>query len=381
MNRLSLFFLGLVILTTPAVCAAKNMTVWDLQNQDKLEGWNTVNLTSVQLMPQGLSIQTDTAGQIVKVSKLRHSVDTISTTYTSPTGGKGIFIWRAPGMKEDEVYQVPVDFVASSTPQQLVLNMNKVPEWNARSDRIGFVLMPNIDFVLQKMEFSGESSMGSLIYPFKSFFKLDQARAYSINFLWGPLMTYSESQFSALLTEFPPVADSWNIAFYYILGIGLLITLWRKRRIGRKAVTAFFVLFACIWILYDARMGAEVLGYAHKDMKTWWSKPYELKDYRDRGSFAAFSQLVTEYTEGKENYVFLASHGWPFWSTLLYTAYPALPVTLENATDDIETWVVYNRRDIQIDESGRLTIGGEVISPPGDVMLNFEPGSFVFLTR
>ena len=128
-------------------------------------------------------------------------------------------------------------------------------------------------------------------------------------------------------------------------------------------------------------MGTEIISYAHKDVKTWWSQPYKLKDYRDRGSFAAFSHLVTEYTEGEENYVFVASHGWPYWSTLLYTAYPSLPLRLEEATDDVRTWVIYNRRDISLDDQNRLTLDGEPITPPGDMMLNFEPGSFVFQIR
>ena len=381
MNRFSSYLLGLVILMTPALCHAEKVTVWDLQNQATLEGWNTVNLTTVQLMPEGLSITTSTAGQLVKKSKLRHSVDTISTTYISPTGGEGIFIWRAPGMKEEEVYQVPVTFKPGGTPQQLVLNMSNVPEWNSRSDRIGFVLNANIEFLLQQMEFSGPSTMDSIVYSVKTFFTLDQARAYSINFLWGPLRTYTERQYTGLFSQFPPVADSWNTVFYYILGIGLIIALWRKRRIGRKATVAFFILFAIIWVLYDARMGTEIVSYAHKDVKTWWSQPYKLKDYRDRGSFAAFSHLVTEYTEGEENYVFVASHGWPYWSTLLYTAYPSLPLRLEEATDDVRTWVIYNRRDISLDDQNRLTLDGEPITPPGDMMLNFEPGSFVFQIR
>ncbi len=380
MQRILHYLLGLVVLCVPAVCHADKVTVWDLQNQTQIEGWNTVNLTSTQLIPDGLYITTTTPGQVVKVSNLTHHVDTVAISYTSPTGGEGVFIWRAPGMDEDQVYQIPITFAAGPADQKLVLDMSRIPEWDSASDRIGFVINAGVTMTLQKMEFSGPSSFNALVYPLKTFFRFDEARAYSVNFLWGPLMTYSEHQYNALFTAFPPSADSWNTVFYWVLGIGCVCMLWKKRKYGHKAIVVFFLLVSVLWVLYDARMGAEILSYAKKDVDTWWSQPYERKVYRDRASFAAFADLATEYTEGEDSYVFIASHGWPFWSTILYTNYPALPKQLDAATNE-SVWLIYNRPDISQNEEGRLVINGEPISPPGDIMLPFETGSFIFLTR
>jgi len=283
-------------------------------------------------------------------------------------------------MPQGQAYQIPIEFIVSTVPQRMVLDLSNIPEWKVKTDTIGFVISAGTNIVLQTVEFSGSSSVDMLMYPLKSFFTLDQARAYSINFLWGPLMTYSQDQYDALLTTMPPQADSWNRVLYVAIIIALLWTLWRKRQTGRKAVVVFFLFFAFLWIVYDARMGAEIIGYAQKDVQTWWSQPYELKDYRDRGSFAAFADLVQEYTEGKDAYAFLASHGWPYWSTIQYSTYPALPRTLEDVDESIDTWIIYNRNDITIDASNRLSLDNKPISPPGKVMLNFEPGSFVFIT-
>lgn len=380
MHRLYSFILGLFILCLPALCNAENVTTWNLRRQTQLEGWHMANLTTVNLLSEGLSIKTDTTGQATKNTQIPHNTFSVAITYTSSTGGNGVFIWRSADMKQGQAYQIPIDFVASTEPQRMVLDMSNIPEWNIKSETIGFVISAGTNIVLQKVEFSGPSMTETLWYPVKTFFKFDQARAYSINFLWGPLMTYTQDQYDALLTTFPPQADSWNTVLYIAIAIALVWALWRKRKTGRRAIVAFFLFFACLWILYDARMGAELIGYAYTDVQTWWSKPYEMKNYRDRGSFAAFADLVQQYTKGKDGYIFLASHGWPFWSTLQYSTYPARPRTLEEYNDTIDTWIIYNRSDISLDESNRLILDGKPISPPGKVMLNFEPGSFVFIT-
>jgi hypothetical protein len=368
-------------LMVPAVCNAENTTTWSMMNQDKVEGWNTVNLTTVNLIPQGLAISTETTGQLVRVSKFRHSVDKIGITYISPAGGGGLFFWRAPGMAEDQAFQIPISFNVSTTQQQTVLDMGQVPEWDARSDRIGFVLDAGSQVILQEITFIGPSFADKIIFPLKTFFDFDQMRAYSINFLWGPMMTFSDEQRAQLYTKTPPLGDSWNIVFYWVLGIALLLVLLIKKIIRRNHFGMFFMLFAALWILYDFRMGSELIHFARTDLKIWWSKPIEIKDYRDRDSFTAFANVAQKFTEGKENYVFIASHGWPFWGSMTYESYPALPVTYDSNTEGVDTWIIFNRNDITVNDEGRLMINGKPTSPPGDIMMTFEPGSFVFVTR
>ena len=380
-HRLALLPIVIVALMLPSVCNAAKTTTWSMMNQDKVEGWNTNNLTTVNLIPEGLAISTDTQGQLVRVSKLRHNVDKIGITYISPTGAGGLFFWRAPGMAEDQAFQIPISFNQSMTQQQTILDMGQVPEWDARSDRIGFVLDEGSQLILQEMAFTGPSLIDKIVFPLKTFFDFDQMRAYSVNFLWGPLMTFSEEQRTQLYAQTPPNGDSWNIVFYWILGLTLVVILLLKKFMRRDYFYLFFMLFAALWIVYDIRIGSELISFANTDIKTWWSKPIEIKDFRDRGSFTAFAKTVVPFTEGKENYVFIASHGWPFWGSIRYEAYPALPVTYDGDTEGIDTWIIYNRNDIKLDDEGRLTINGEPISPPGDIMMNFEPGAFVFVTR
>ncbi len=368
-------------LMAPGVCSAAKTTTWNLMNLQKLEGWNTANLTTVNLIPQGLAVSTQTQGQLVRISDLRHNVDKISINYISPTGANGLFFWRAPGMEDESVFQIPISFTQSSTQQKVILDMGDVSEWDARSDRIGFVLDGGSQLILQEMSFTGPGFIDSIVYPLKTMFKLDEIHAYSINFLWGPLMTYSQEQLDSLYTQVPPNGDSWNKALYYILAFALVLVIVLKKLKRKSFITAFFMLFAALWICYDLRMGVEVISFAKTDIRTWWSKSIELKDFRDRSSFTAFAQTAAPFTQGKDHYVFVASHGWPFWGSMKYEAYPALPVAYDKDTEGIDTWIIYNRNDIKPNEEGRLMLDGKAISPPGDIMMQFEPGAFVFVTR
>lgn len=380
-HRLTLVPVLIVALLLPMTCDAATTTTWNLMNIQKLEGWNTNNLTTVNLIPQGLAISTETQGQLVKVSDIKHHVDAISITYISPSGGQGVFFWRAPGMAEEEVYQIPMTFTQSTTQQKVILNMSKVSKWDARSDRIGFILNANTQLVLQEMSFSGPSILDKIIFPLKTFFKFDITHAYSINFLWGPLMTYSQEQLDTMYSQVPPNGDSWNKAFYALLAAGLVLVLLLKKLFHKNSIVAFFIMVAALWMVYDLRMGTEFISFARTDVRTWWSKPLELKDFRDRSSFTAFAQTAAPFTKDKENYVFIASHGWPFWGSMQYEAYPALPISYEADTTGIDTWIIFNRKDITVNEEGRLVLNQEPISPPGDIMMNFQPGSFIFVTR
>lgn len=376
MRRL-LFFA--VFLFAPTVCSAASTTTWNFVGEKEIQGWNTNNLTQVQLIAQGLAISTETTGQLVKASHMRHKVDRIALTYISPTGTDGIFFWRAPGMEGNDVYQIPMRFAPTTTTKTVVLDMSQISQWDSRSDRIGFVVNAGSQLILQKIEFTGPGLIDRITYPTQTFFHFDRVRPYSVNFLWGPLMTYSQQQMDSLFSRMPPNGESWNKVFYPILFFGFIITVLWNRFMRTSVTWIFLVLLAVLWVIYDLRMGAEFLSYATLDLKTWWKQPIELQDFRDRGSFNAFAKTAAPFIEGKDRYVLIASSGWPFTGSMKYLTYPAKPISFEDDTEGIDTWIVYNRNDITLDAKRRLSLNGEPISPPGGVILDFEPGGFVFV--
>ncbi len=375
------FVIAIILFALPQSAAAKNVTTWNLMNQEKIEGWKATNITSVQLRPEGLALSTETRGQLVKAANIRHDVDSIRIAYLSIPGAEGVFFWHAKGMPPTEAYQIPISFRSASTPQQLVLDMGRVPGWDTEElDSLGFALEAGSQLMLQSMELSGPGLLDTMVYPVKSFFLFDDMHAYSINFLWGPLMTYGEEQMQRLYSQIPPLGTSANPVFYAVILLALIATFAVRKRL-RKPVTVFFLVVGALWVIYDIRMGTEFIRFAQKDIATFWSKPVELRDYRDRGSFNAFAQTVAPYTEGKDLYVFIASRGWPYIGTIQYETYPALPVSYEDeAAKNADIWIVFDRYDIAMDTEGRLALEGKPISPPGKILLPFEPGAFVFVT-
>src|SRR3989344_4293016 len=353
------------LLLVPSLCAAESVTTWNLVNHEKIEGWKATNITSVQLTPDGLAISTQTRGQLVKAANIRHDVDSITITYSSIAGANGVFFWHAKGMPPTEAYQTPISSRRSAAAQQLVLDMGRVPEWDTKKlDSLGFAIEAGSQMTLQAVELSGPGLLDKIVYPARSFFLFDDMHAYSINFLWGPLMTYSEEQMQRLYSQVPPLGKSANPVFYAVMLVAMVATFVLRKRLRHPSAICFLVV-AVLWIVYDARMGAEFIRAAHKDIQTFWSKPVELRDFRDRGSFNAFARTVAPYTEGKDRYVFIASRGWPYIGTIQYETYPALPASYEeDAAKDADTWIVFDRSDITVNTEGRLVLEGNPISPP-----------------
>src|SRR3989344_4390175 len=228
MRGTSLLFATLLFV--PSLCAAESVTTWNMMNQDKVEGWKATNITSVQLTPGGLAISTQTRGQLVKAAKIRHDVDSISITYASAAGAQGVFFWHAKGMPPTEAYQIPIAFRPSATSEQLVLDMSRVREWDtAKLDSLGFALDAGSQITLQSVELSGPGLLDKIVYPAKSFFLFDNMQAYSINFLWGPLMTYGEEQMQRLYSQVPPLGKSSNPVFYAVIFLALIATFVMRR--------------------------------------------------------------------------------------------------------------------------------------------------------
>ncbi len=370
-----------VFAVVPTTVEART-TTWEFENQRKVEGWTTNNL-NIQLIPEGLSISAEQNGQMYRGGGVGHFSDSVSITYASPTGVDGVLFWHMPGQPAKEAYQIPLKLDPTQSLQTIVLDLSRIKEWSPKADSVGIVVNGGAQLLLQRMVFSGPSVMDSVIYPVQSFFQFDNIHAYTINFLWGPMMVYSEEQVEKVYTKIPPLGDSWNEAWYWLIALVVLgaFVIRYFRHVSVVATTLLVV--SCIWIINDVRMGSEFIGFALHDVEHWWNRPLESKTYRDRGSFSAFTEILTPLTEGEPAYVLLASQPWPYLGSLRYHTYPSNPLFLNENTDvstlsDKRIWAVYQRNDITVSDDGRLMLDSSPISPPGKVIVPFEPNSFIF---
>ena len=369
----------LVLLLAPSICSAKQ-TVWNMKGVDKLESWNHKGFSQISLTPEGLFIVTETQGQLARKGPISHKVDTVTINYSSPTGANGIFFWQTPDMEGNNAYNIPIRFGPSAGSTSMVLDLSKLPQWTPKSKLIGFNFNEGTQIILESIIFNGPSIGDTIKHSARSIFVFDTYRGHSVNFLWGPRLVNTSEAISIVYAEMPPIGKSWNQVFYWLLLIILIPLVLIKRRTEKPWLPTFLICFAVLWVLYDARMGSEILSYAKTDWNTWWSKPIELKDFRDRGSFTAFTKVATEFIQDEQHYALITPSGWPYFGSMTYETYPAIPKALSEDLSDVKLWFVYRMPNVSLDEQNRITVNGEPISPPGEIFLRFEPGAFMFRT-
>jgi hypothetical protein len=234
---------------------------------------------------------------------------------------------------------------------------------------------------LHAVDFLRWSLLEQMAQATTSFFVFDEYRPYSINFVWGPLLAMNQLEAESLYQTLPPRQLYAMVPLNLILALGLLlITVWhfkkspagsRKRRIVRHGI----VLVLALWILMDLRMGSEFLSWVKHDHTTYISAPAGVREFRERGRFYDFGAYAKNLVSDRTTYVFLAQQQWPYLGNMRYITYPSIPgFDIEN--DD--TWVIYDRPDMNVNAAGQITIDGEPVTPAGQILGRFDATSFVF---
>ncbi len=367
------------LLLMPAAAKAGS-TVWNMEGIEKLEGWNHKNFSSIGLTPDGLVIRTSEQGQLARQGNIRHKVDTIAITYSSPSGANGIFFWQPRHLSGNNAFNIPMNFSPSLQTTTMVLDVSNIKEWDPSSTLIGFNFNAGTNITLKKIEFSGPSFIDTFKSSLHSIFVFDEYKSYTVNFLWGPRLVPRMEFVDKLYHKAPPYGTSWNTVLYYILAVAFLVSFIVFRKKHTNWLRVFIAVFAVFWLMYDARMGAEIVQYAKTDWKEWWSKPIEMRIYRDRSSFPVFTELAASMIEEDDAYALITKTGWPYFGMMRYETYPTLPLSTSDDLSNVRHWFVYRMPNVRINEENRITLDGEAISPPGEVLLLFEKSSFMFRT-
>ena len=136
-----------------------------------------------------------------------------------------------------------------------------------------------------------------------------------------------------------------------------------------------FLLLSAMWLLFDIRMSTQYLSWVIHDYQTYSGQSEETRTFRDRKRFYDFAEAAAMTVNDRERYIFYAQHDWPFLGNVRYITYPVLPTGIPRKDD---TWVIYDRPDVSVNEDGSLEYDGQVLSSPGKVLLQFDEVSFIF---
>ncbi len=378
----------LFALMLPVAVHAATVTDWSFLMGDVPGEWQVQRLSSILPGEFGTRVRTNTDGFMYREVTLAHAVDTLRLTVAAAAEVHAVLLWHTPDMPESDFIQMPFTIPASPAATTVVTLLPvRYVQWSNSVDRIGIWFPAGSDVLLQDISLEGRGFFAQAWQGFLSFWRFDDFRLYSINFLWGPLIVLSPAARAELFQQLPPFGRSGAYALYVLPVLALFPIIWMiVRRKGQAAVlraTAWcLAAFMVSWIIFDLRMSVEMLSYAKDDWQHWVLPPLQEKTFRTYGSFDAVVLEVLPELQAEEKYaVFPEAYG-AYMSHLRYLTYPSLPMEENEDLSGIKLYFVYARPDIRVDAEQRLVnASGKILTTPGDIVKQFAKGTFLFRVR
>jgi len=370
------------LLLLPSSTLAKQETVWDFMDGNIPGRWEVKGgIPAPVPTNEGLHIRTDRKGYMIRPTEITHPIDQIEITYLSLISVPIGMLFRSGDAKYDTpLLELPIGLKPTEEPQTIALDVLRYDNWDSATKDIGIALLPGTEFTLQEIRLTSFSLPEKLLQGILSFWESDEFKPYSINFLWGPYIVTTPAQRLHMFDTAPPDGMFGNMALLSLLGIVILVMLalqWRGKCSAKKSTRIILIFIAALWLIYDLRMGAELIGYARHDLKTYWGKPLLERTFRTHLHFQSFAEWAAPKLANADKYVFLTSQE-EFVDYMRYSTYPKLPIQPKAADSSVGTWVIFADPDVMLSEEGRLTINDEPISPPGRVVDAYDNDSFVF---
>ena len=198
--------------------------------------------------------------------------------------------------------EMPFD-VPAGLNSELVLTPSDFKQWNPWTTNIGFIFPAGSDLVLHSLRMYGLRFPERMVEALKSFWHLDEVRPYSINFLWGPLLTQNPFARAKMYNGYPPSAASATRVFYALIGLclaGILLTSVSRSNARKDSwIGGLIVVFCVCWVLFDVRMGAEIVGYALHDYQTFISQEVPHRVLRTHDDIYDVVEQLKPYTQGQ----------------------------------------------------------------------------------
>lgn len=373
----------------PAESWAMNETVWDFRKaQVPGTSWRYSGIDQPEQTPDGLRIRASAqGGSILADLLLTHQAEVVSLTFASPADWDALFLWHRredpPEMLTQLAFMIP-----AGADRRTDLNVDFYRQWDRRADSIGFIFPRGTDVLLQEIRFAHWTLGEKAAEIWKSFWRFDDYNPFSINFLWGPLITFNPVGTSELFTTLPPMGRSGMWVFYAAAAaIGLvLFTDWSRNKVrpswqigGRriKRLAIFFLCCGALWVVFDVRMGAEMLSYVKDDYETYLSMPHGQRTLRTYLNFNDVMEVTTPWLDGVREFALLRG-ATPVSAMTRYFALPTVAVEPAGPRPDLPVWLVYHRDDAAVDGEGRLTVDGVPWTSPGQIVQRFDARSFLF---
>lgn len=340
------------------------------------------HLTTVEIAAQGMYVKTETDG-IISLPLPPMRVDSAVVTLTNASTERIGLIWQDDTLKEGEFYQRNIT-LPTGDKQRVNIGLDQVPEWDGMPSALALAFPAGAEVLIQNIEWKQYSATEKFIEHLRSFWTTDSFQMYSINFLWGPLLSGTTEGRLTLFDELPPRAWSATRAFYgafALATIAAIIVRFTNRVAGpARMKTILLAAGVGLWILFDARMTQEIVTYAARDWSSYITKPANERVFRTHATLYDVLPRLDELLGNDERYVLVTREGTPFFSNVRYVLYPAKPVSPPDA-GDTKAWIVLGIPGIDV-KNGALTLAdGTTLSASGTLVERFDDSALFFRSR
>ncbi len=376
--RLRLSILAALILL-PTAAFALEETPLDFRDAQVPGNWDVLGFESAVPEAGGLHLKAaGEAGRIFTKDILTQDADAVTFWVISATDVEGDFLWHTPEFPEGTLARVPFSIPAGESQQHI--NLIDYPSWNSRPDGYGLALPAGADVTVQAMIFHRWSPMEKAWEMASSFWKFDTWQPYSINFLWGPVLTRTSIGTAELWNTYPP-PKGWSVGrillpIFAVLAAGIFVY-WLVRRDARAGAMLFAVI-AVLWMGFGFRMGMELLSYAKQDSDTYLSKPAGEKRFRTLADFQDVVEQSLPELQRDPVYGLIIEPGLPVIARMRYLTYPSMPALSETELSQAKTWLVYGRPDVTVNQNGALIADGETLAASGTILKRFDESTFLY---
>lgn len=365
---------------------AQHQWSWDFRNNSLPFRANVSQLTEVRPTAEGLYIRTDRDGYILwNPHPLDGPVDVVTLRIKNMHATEAAWMWDPDAGLYQGFFMIP----AADTFQNVDIAVSNYRTWRWDTEAVGLGLPAGAEILIERITFSHWGAADRVTEAWKTFWTFDAFRPYSINFLWGPLLTFNPIARRELFETLPPFAWSAMRAIYALLAAGIVtgaaIRLFhsdtsRGRTIG--ALTIIGTVVFC-WLLLDLRMGLELLNYAKIDLRQYVFAAREERLFRNYDRFYTIADQALPLIHDHERYVLLAPSSSPAFANFRYLSYPSIPIKEEQSMDGVRLWVIVDRPDVSA-EGKRLVRDGdtgtkETLAASGSVLMRLSDSSFLFL--
>ena len=390
MKRLLLLF-TLLLIIAPHISEAAFSRVyekWMFRDDSDIEAWSYAALEEGRLTSEGLTFDVTEQGALYRElpEGFHKNVDAIKLHYNATGIDEVVVLFITLDSEGGIARRFRLVFPPSFgyTEQYAPLGPHK--------DEIKGSQVLAIDFKgtaknvsIDGVRFIHYTPFEKLVATWNSFWTFAPFTGHSINILLGPVIT-GDPGLIGLFQSWQLEATSVNaylLVGLSLLGIALLFfAAWQTRIYGKdwnsmrqKILLFFFTAVFGVWVLYDFRMGWAFIQAVADDHVQYISRDASERTFRDRGRFYDFAAFTKHFVKDRKAYELFVPDRWPYFGSMRYETYPSLP----NPGDPVsDTWVIYDRIDITMNEEGALELFGAPFTRTGEIIGLFDKYSFIF---